>query len=325
MSHANAALTPRARLRLAKLIVEEHWPVATAAKMFMVSPPTARKWATRFRAEGPAGMADRSSRPSTMPTRTPPAVVKQIVAARWRRRLGPAQIAGELRMPASTVHAVLVRCRINRLARLDRATGEPIRRYEHPHPGSLIHVDVTKFGRIPDGGGHRFVGRQQGMKHRAATSDREGTRDARYQPRLGVGFLHTVIDDHSRFAYVEMHSDERSQTAIAVLRRAVAHFARLGVEVERVLTDNGSAYRLSGSIARSLTGGPTPGSTAQRRSAGPRCLDGCTSTIIIASTPRSAPRLPPGSITSLDITSSHTLCARLVMIAKSYTVAWGMK
>ncbi|MGM0782463.1 MAG: leucine zipper domain-containing protein, partial [Actinomycetota bacterium] len=183
----------------------------TAAKVFMVSPPTARKWATRFQAEGPAGMADRSSRPSTMPTRTPPAVMKQI--------------AEELRMPASTVHAVLVRCRINRLARLDRVTGEPIRRYGHPHPGSLIHVEVTKFGRIPDGGGHRFVGRQQGMKHRAATSDREGTRDARYQPRLGVGFLHTVIDDHSRFAYVEMHSDERSQTAIAVLRRAVAHFA----------------------------------------------------------------------------------------------------
>ena len=103
MSHANAALTPRARLRLAKLIVEEHWPVATAAKMFMLSPPTARKWAPRFRAEGPAGKADRSSRPSTTPTRTPPAVVKQIVAARWRRRLGPTQIAGELGMPASTV------------------------------------------------------------------------------------------------------------------------------------------------------------------------------------------------------------------------------
>ncbi|MCT2324287.1 leucine zipper domain-containing protein, partial [Micrococcus luteus] len=158
MSHANAALTPRARLRLAKLIVDEHWPVATAAKMFMVSPPTARKWATRFRAEGPAGMVDRSSRPATMPTRTSPAVVKQIVAARRRRRLGPVQIASELGMPASTVHAVLVRCRINRLARLDRVTAEPIRRYEHPHPGSLIHVDVTKFGRIPDGGGHRFVG-----------------------------------------------------------------------------------------------------------------------------------------------------------------------
>ena len=160
MSHANAALTPRARLRLAKLIVEEGWPVAVAAKMFLVSPPTARKWAARYRAEGPAGMTDRTSRPHVMPTKTPPAVVKKIVRARWRRRLGPVQIAGELGMPASTVHAVLVRCRLNRLARIDRVTGEPVRRYEHPHPGSLIHVDVTKFGRIPDGGGHRFVGRQ---------------------------------------------------------------------------------------------------------------------------------------------------------------------
>ena len=122
MSHANAALTPRARLRLAKLIVEDRWTVAVAAKMFMVSPPTARKWAARFRAEGPAGMIDRSSRPRSMPARTPPAVVRRIVKARWRRRLGPAQIAGELGMPASTVHAVLVRCRLNRLSRIDRVT-----------------------------------------------------------------------------------------------------------------------------------------------------------------------------------------------------------
>ena len=120
MSHANAALTPRARMRLAKLIVEEGWPVAVAAKMFLVSPPTARKWAARYRAEGPAGMTDRTSRPHVMPTKTPPAVVKKIVKARWRRRLGPVQIAGELGMPASTVHAVLVRCRLNRLARIDR-------------------------------------------------------------------------------------------------------------------------------------------------------------------------------------------------------------
>ncbi|WP_343282302.1 IS481 family transposase [Micrococcus sp. 2A] len=242
MSHANAALTPRARLRLAKLIVEEHWPVAVAAKMFMVSTPTARKWAARYRTEGPAGMRDRSSRPSAMPTRTPPAVVKQIVTARWRRRLGPAQIAGELGMAASTVHAVLVRCRLNRLSRIDRVSAEPIRRYEHPHPGALLHMDVTKFGRIPDGGGHRFVGRAQGLKHRAVTADWEGTRDALHHPRLGVGFLHTVIDDHSRFAYVEMHANERAQTAIGVLHRAVAYFAGLGVEVERVLMDNGSAY-----------------------------------------------------------------------------------
>lgn len=162
VSHANAALTPRARLRMAILIVEECWPVAVAARMFMVFPPTARKWAARYRVEGPAGMSDRSSRPRSMPTRTPPAMVKRIVEARWRRRLGPVQIGGELGIPASTVHAVLVRCRVNRLNRIDRVTGEPIRRYEHEHPGSLLHVDVTKFGRIPDGGGHRFVGRQQG-------------------------------------------------------------------------------------------------------------------------------------------------------------------
>ncbi len=148
MSHANAALTPRARLRMAKLIVEDGWPVTAAAEMFMVSPVTARKWAARLRAEGPAGMTDRSSRPHSMPTRTPPATVKRIVALRWRRRLGPAQIAGELGLATSTVHAVLTRCRINRLSRLDRVTGEPIRRYEHDQPGDLIHVDVTKFGRI---------------------------------------------------------------------------------------------------------------------------------------------------------------------------------
>lgn len=114
MSHANAALTPRARLRLARLIVEDGWPPSVAAKMFMVSPATARKWANRLRLEGPAGMADRSSCPRSMPLKTPLPQVKRIVKARWRRRLGPVQIAGELGLPASTVHAVLVRCRINR-------------------------------------------------------------------------------------------------------------------------------------------------------------------------------------------------------------------
>lgn len=243
MVHANAALTPRARLRLAKLIIEDQWPVTVAAKMFMVSPVTARKWAARYRDEGAAGMTDRSSRPHSMPTRTPLPVVKRIIGLRWRGRHGPAQIASELGMPASTVHAVLVRAGLNRLSRIDRVTGEPIRRYEHPYPGSLIHVDVTKFGRIPDGGGHRFVGRQQGLINRAATSDREGTRTKRYQPRLGVGYLHTVIDDHSRVAYIEICEDEKAATAIGVLTRAVAWFAERGVTVERVLSDNGSAYR----------------------------------------------------------------------------------
>ena len=155
-------LTPITRLRLARLVVEGGWTYAAAAKMFMVSPRTAKKWADRYRAEGPAGMADRSSRPHRSPTKTRPGWCAQIVRLRWRHRLGPVQIAGRLGMPASTVHAVLVRCRINRLSRIDRVTGEPLRRYEHDHPGSLIHVDVTKFGNIPDGGGWRYVGRQQG-------------------------------------------------------------------------------------------------------------------------------------------------------------------
>jgi transposase InsO family protein len=241
VSHANAALTPRARLRLAKLIVEDGWPVAVAAKMFMTSPPTARKWAVRFRAEGPAGMTDRSSRPRSMPTRTPPRLVKRIVRLRWRSRLGPAQIASELGIPASTVYAVLVRCRINRLSRIDRVTGEPIRRYEHDHPGSLIHVDVTKFGNIPDGGGHRFVGRQQGYRNQLATPGLPRGTD--HKPRTGTAFVHTVIDDYSRVAYVEICNDEKADTAIGVLRRATAWFAERGVTVERVLSDNGSAYR----------------------------------------------------------------------------------
>jgi hypothetical protein len=133
--------------------------------MFMVS-RTAAKWAARYRAEGAAGMVDRSCRPHHSPTRTPEHLKRQIVALRWRHRLGQVQIVGRLQVPASTVHAVLVRCRINRLSRIDRVTGEPLRRYEHDHPGAMIHVDVTKFGNIPDGGGWRYVGKQQGDRTR---------------------------------------------------------------------------------------------------------------------------------------------------------------
>ncbi|WP_460843887.1 helix-turn-helix domain-containing protein, partial [Nocardioides marmoraquaticus] len=161
-THPNAALTPRARLALARKVVEDGYPVGYVAKMFMVSAPTARKWVHRYLAEGPAGMVDRSSRPHRSPTRTSPEVVRRIVRLRWRQRLGPVQIGGQLGVPASTVHAVLRRCRVNRLSAIDRVTGEPLRRYEHPHPGSMIHVDVTKFANIPDGGGHRYLGRQQG-------------------------------------------------------------------------------------------------------------------------------------------------------------------
>ena len=209
--------------------------------MFMVSWPTAKRWAVRYVEHGEAGMGDRSSRPHSCPSKTPEKVMRQIVALRWRKRLGPVQIAGRLNMPASTVHAVLVRCRVNRLRYLDRITGEPIRRYEHAYPGSMIHVDVTKFGNIPDGGGHRFVGRQQGVKNRAATPDKP--RNVYRNPKMGTAYVHTVIDDNSRVAYAEICGDEKAITAIGVLQRAVAWFAARGVTVERVLSDNGSAYR----------------------------------------------------------------------------------
>lgn len=243
MSHVNAALTPRARLRLARLVVDQGWTYAAAAKMFMVAPRTAKKWADRYRADGPAGMADRSSRPHQCPTKTAPQVLRQIVGLRWRHRLGPVQIAGRLGVPASTVHAVLVRCRINRLSHIDRVTGEPLRRYEHPYPGSMIHVDVTKFGNIPDGGGHKFLSRHHSKANGIATAKRTGERGKGYRPVIGTAFVHTVIDDHSRVAYAEICTDEKAATAIAVLHRAVAWFADRGVRVERVLSDNGSAYK----------------------------------------------------------------------------------
>ena len=167
--------------------------------------------------------------------------MRAIVRLRWRHRLGPVQIAGRLGVPASTVYAVLVRCRVNRLRRIDRVTGEPIRRYEHDHPGALIHVDVTKFGNIPDGGGHRYVGRQQGGRNKRATPGLPTGND--YKPRTGTAYLHTVIDDHSRVAYAEIHTDEKADTASRVLRNAVTWFADHGVVVERVLSDNGAAYR----------------------------------------------------------------------------------
>ena len=243
MSHANAALTPRGRLRLARLIVDDGWPIARAAERYEVSWPTAKRWAQRYRQHGVSGMADRSSRPHHSPFKTSQPMVRKIVHLRWKQRLGPIQIAGRLGMPASTVHAVLTRCRLNRLAYIDRVSGEVIRRYEHDRPGAMLHVDVTKFGNIPDGGGWRYLGRAQGKRNRATTARRTGTRNSRHEPRLGTAFVHTVVDDHSRIAYAEIHADEKAATAIQVLRNAAAWFAARGVSIERVLSDNGAAYR----------------------------------------------------------------------------------
>ena len=186
-------------------------------------------------------MQDRSSRPHGQPTRTPQPVVRKIVHLRWKQRLGPVGIASKLGLPASTVHAVLRRCGISRLSQVDRATGEPVRRYEHAAPGDLLHQDVKKLGQVPDGGGHRMVGRQQGRKHRAATPGKK--RNVHGAKKMGHTYVHTVVDDHSRVAYAEIHDDETAFTAAGVLRRAVIWFAARGVTVQAVLTDNGPCYK----------------------------------------------------------------------------------
>lgn len=241
MVHAHAVLTPRGRLMLARLAVDGGWPIVRAAEHFNVSWPTVKRWVLRYVEIYAAGMEDRSSRPHHSPNRTSQVLVRKVVHLRWRHRLSPLAIASRLSMPASTFHAVLVRCRLNRLSHIDIRTGENIGRYEHDRPGSLIHVDVRKLGNIPQGRGWRFVGRIQGRKNRQATP---GTTRSRHRGELlGHAFVHTVIDDHSRVAYAEIHNDETVATAIAALRRAVGWFASPGVTVERVLSDNGSCYR----------------------------------------------------------------------------------
>ena len=241
MIHANAALTPKARLKLARLVVDEQWPIARAAEFFHVAWPTAKRWATRYAAMGEAGMADRSSRPHRSPTRTPPHHVRKIVHLRWKQRLSPLGIAARTGIAASTVHAVLTRCRLNRLSHVDIRTGEVIRRYEHDAPGAMIHVDVKKPGNIPDGGGWRYVGRVQGTRNRAATAGKPPSKH--YNPIIGTGYVHTVINDPSRVAYAEIHTNETAVTAVGVLRRATSWFAARGVTVQRVISDNGSAYK----------------------------------------------------------------------------------
>jgi transposase InsO family protein len=228
VSHANALLTPRGRLLLARCVVEQGWSLQRAAERFQVSPTTAARWAGRYRELGVAGMGDRSSRPHRSPRRTPTRTERRIIKVRVLRRWGPARIGFLLGLHLSTVHRVLSRYGLARLAWLDRPTGRVVRRYEHAAPGQLVHLDVKKLGRIPDGGGWRIHGRDH--------------RPNRHRGR-GYAYLHTALDDHSRLAYTEVLADERQETAAAFWRRARAYFADCGITVARVLTDNGSCYR----------------------------------------------------------------------------------
>jgi transposase InsO family protein len=241
--HRNAPLTETGRLRLARCVVDDGWPLRRAAERFQVSYTTAARWAARYRQCGEAGMADRSSRPHRSPGRTSQKTERRIVGLRVSCRLGPARIAFRLGLHASTVHAVLARYRCGQLSHLDRATGVPVRRYERERPGELVHVDVKKLGNIPDGGGHRILGRQAGTHNKQAHRDPGRRRKVHGRPNLGYGYLHTALDDHSRLAYTEILDDEKQETAAAFLGRAAAWYATAGITIERVLTDNGGCYR----------------------------------------------------------------------------------
>jgi transposase InsO family protein len=237
VAHANAVLTPRGRLRLARCVVDGRWPLRRAAERFGVSHTTAGKWAARYRLHGPAGLVDRPSRPRHCPHQLPVRTERRIVRLRVARRWGPARIAYRLRLNPATVARVLARYRCPPLRFTDPATGTRIKtsqrsvtRYEHPAPGDLVHVDTKKLGRIPDGGGHRVVDRLTGRRNR---------------PTGGAGYavLHSAVDDHSRLAYSEIHADERKDTAAGFWLRAEAYFAGCGIAVACVLTDNGNPYR----------------------------------------------------------------------------------
>ncbi|WP_106399675.1 IS481 family transposase [Actinocorallia populi] len=230
MSHRNARLTVHGRRLLVERVASGR-PVAHVAAEMGVSRQTAHKWVARWRTEGPSGLHDRPSRPHRVPHRTPAGVEEQVCRLRTGRKLGPARIGPILGLPASTVHRILCRHGLNRLSFLDRPTGQVIRRYERRRPGELVHVDVKKLGRIPDGGGWRVLGR-------AACPDRRRT--------TGFDYVHSAVDDHTRIAYSEIHPDEKAATCAAFLHRAAAHFADLGItRIERVLTDNAWTYRKS--------------------------------------------------------------------------------
>ena len=232
MSHRNARLTVYGRRLLVERVLAGR-PVAHVAAEMGVSRATGYKWLARYQSEGLAGLVDRSSRPHTSPTRTPDRVEAHVVALRTERKLGPARIGPILGLAPSTVHRVLTRRHLHRLTFLDRPTGTVIRRYERDRPGELIHIDVKKLGRIPDGGGHRVRGRAEA---RAAnpTSHR----------RTGFDYIHSAIDDHTRLAYSEIHPDEKAATCAGFLLRAAAFYAENGIDrIERVLTDNAWAYR----------------------------------------------------------------------------------
>jgi len=231
--HRNAALSWSGRRLLAVRVLEQGWTVAAAAAAAGVSVRCARKWVGRYRAAGEAGLVDRSSAPRRVANRTAPERVAVIVGLR-QLRMTAAEIAETLAMPLSTVSVVLKRNGMGRLGRI--GLEQPIR-YERARAGELVHIDIKKLGRIEGGAGKRVGGRLPG-KGRPRRDDGTGSR----RGLTGWEFVHVAVDDYSRLAYAEVLADERATTAAGFLRRAVAYYQRHGINVEAVLTDNGSAY-----------------------------------------------------------------------------------
>jgi transposase InsO family protein len=230
--HGNAALSWRGRRRLVERVVLEGWTVRAAAAAAGVSVRCARKWVGRYRLEGERGLFDRSSRPRRVANRTGPERVELIVALR-RLRFTAAEIAELLGMALSTVSGILTRLGLGRLGRL--GLEQPVR-YEHSRPGELVHIDVKRLGRIEGGAGKRVTAIKRNPDRRridASGSERK---------IIGWEYVHVAVDDYSRLAYAEVLPDERASTAIGFLRRALAFYRRYGIRVERLLTDNGSAY-----------------------------------------------------------------------------------
>ncbi len=230
--HANAPLGPKGRLTMVRRVVEQEWSLAAAAAAAGVSERTCWKWVGRYRVDGQAGLLDRSSAPRSIPHRTPDELVEVIVLLR-RLRMTGAEIAFCLSMALSTVSAVLLRVGLGKLSRLEPP--EPPNRYQRRRPGELLHVDVKKLGGIT-GVGHRITGQRQTFNATRRQARKLGQ-------RAGWQFVHVCVDDATRLAYVEVLADEKATTAVGFLKRAIAFYAAHGVNVERVMTDNGSAYR----------------------------------------------------------------------------------
>ena len=235
MAHRRAKLTVLGRRLLVDRILVDGMAVAHAADMVGVSRQTAWKWLRRFETEGEPGLEDRSSRPASSPRALPQAQVDAILAARHVHRFGPHRLAPIVGVPRSTIGDVLARHGLSRMADQDGPTGIPVR-YVRERPGELLHIDVKKLGRIPDGGGHRVRGRVTGTP----------------RSHRGYDYLHVAIDDMSRVAYVASLDDERGTTCARFLLDAAAFFARHGVRIERVLTDNAKNYTRSHAFADAM-------------------------------------------------------------------------